>query len=399
MKKTMVSLVAAAALTTGAFAADKGIDIVTTGQAVVYYQTQDTDAAGDKGFFNTDNSSANVGVQLDLAADLKNNFTFGAQLTYLGTAGIENTIVGSTRQTATGNVGSGADILHSTTDQIMLTKIFVAKKIDNTTLKIGRQELPKSLSPLAYSESWNVFKNTFDGIVAVNTDLPQTTVVAAFVGNSTGHDLGTVAPLMGNALNDGAYMLTAQNTSLPMTTLTGSYYRVLHLADAFWIDAKVADKSLPMGLTLGAQYGNIDPDAANDTTAYGIKASIKATDAVTLCAAYTSVDDSGVVTVTNLGTGVKSPLYTQMVANQNHIAAIDNDTWMLKGSYSLGDMGTVTAQYADTDDSANNNSDYSELDLIYTVTAGGVDYLAGYVMTEHGNADTDIIRLWARYNF
>jgi len=39
MKKTLVSLAAVAALTTGAMAADKGIDIVTTGQAVVYYQT------------------------------------------------------------------------------------------------------------------------------------------------------------------------------------------------------------------------------------------------------------------------------------------------------------------------------------------------------------------------
>ena len=143
MKKTIVSLAAAAALTTGAFAADKGIDIVTTGQAVAYYQTSKTDAANGGSLLSSDNSSANVGIQLNLAADLKNNFSFGSQLTYLGTAGLERTVVDGTRQGAIVLGGSTED---TTTNDISLTKIFVAKKIANTTVKLGRQELPKSLS-------------------------------------------------------------------------------------------------------------------------------------------------------------------------------------------------------------------------------------------------------------
>jgi len=395
MKKTMVSLAAVAALTTGAMAADKGIDIVTTGQAVVYYQTVDKDVANDKGFFDQANSSANVGVQLNLNADLKNNFTFGSQLTYLGTAGLENNLVGNTRQVnaSTNTSGSGLDIANYTTDQIMLTKIFVAKKIANTTIKIGRQELPKSLSPLAFTEGWNVFKNTFDAILAVNTDIPNTTLVAAYVGNTSGHDLSTVSTL-------DSYMLTAQTKLIPMTTLTGSYYRVVHAADAYWMDAKIAGKDLPMGISLGLQYGNIDPDfsGAKDTTAYGLKASIKPMSALTLCAAYSDVDD-GAVAIKNVGTGVKTPLYTQMIANQNSISS-DADTYMLKAVYSLGDMGKIIAQYADADDNSAANNDLTEIDAIYKVKAGGVNYLAAYVMKDYDNAvDVDIFRVWARYNF
>jgi len=408
MKKIIVSLAAVAALTTGAMAADKGIDIVTTGQAVVYYQTSDTDNAANSSLFNQDQSSANVGVQLNLNADLKNNFTFGSQLTYLGTAGLENNLVANTRQIgavdANGNftTGSGLDIANKTTDQIMLTKIFVAKKIANTTVKIGRQELPKSLSPLAYTEGWNVFKNTFDAILAVNTDLPNTTLVGAYVGNTTGHDLSSTTTIGNGLANGGAYMLTAQNTSLPMTTVTASYYRLTHMADALWANIAVADKSLPMGLKVGIQLGSIDADAADakTTDAFGIKASIKPMPALTVCAAYTDVND-GAVPITNVGTAKKSPLYTQMVANQSDIA-IDASTYMLKAAYSLGDMGTVIAQYADTDDNAAADQDYAELDLIYTATFGGVKYLAAYVMQNEKAAntnDTDIVRVWARYNF
>jgi hypothetical protein len=442
MKKTMVSLAAVAALTTGAMAADKGIDIVTTGQAVVYYQTVDKDVKDDKGFFDDSNSKANVGVQLNLNADLKNNFTFGSQLTYIGTAGLEKNLVDA--KSATGGVmqSGGTTIQGSTTDDIALTKIFVAKKVANTTVKIGRQELPKSLSPLAFSEGWNVYKNTFDAILAVNTDIPNTTLVGAYVSGGTAQTLGNTSDLSATvngvfaaqlsittaAVTKGAYMLTAQTTVIPMTTFTASYYTLHDAAatetTAIWLDAKIADKSLPMGLTIGAQYGNLDIDIDNtkDTTAYGLKVSAKPMPALTLCAAYTSVDD-GVVAVVNTGTGVKTPLYTQMIANQNAISS-DADTYMVKAAYTLGDMGTFGIAYSDTSagDYNRNNSfsdenkdgiidkaiqnDYNEFDFTYKVKAGGVSYLAAYVMTDYDNDsalssthDTDIIRFWARYNF
>jgi hypothetical protein len=442
MKKTMVSLAAASLIVTSAMAADKGIDIVTTGQAVIYYETQASNATGDKDLFDETNSQANVGVQLNLDADLKNNFTFGSQLTYLGTAGLEKNVVGNTKQVSNTTNPNGSGLQATTTDQIMMTKIFVAKKIANSTVKIGRQELPKSLSPLAYTEGWNVFKNTFDAILAVNTDIPDTTLVGAYVSGGTGMDLSSTGNLVAKvdaggttAVTGTAYMLTVQNKSIPMTTLTATYYDLGKITStlvagqdigmtAGWIDAKIAGKDLPMGLKIGLQAGKLMPDSfvgaeLADTTALGAMVSLAPIDALTLSLAYTSVDgdDNKInVAVKNTGTGIKSPVFTQMIYNQDAIS-LDADTYMVKAAYNTGDYGTIIAQYAGTTAGNSNlmnatatsadRNDYGEFDLIYKVKAGGVQYFAAFINRATskknglgGNADNDNkIRLWGRYNF
>jgi hypothetical protein len=241
-------------------------------------------------------------------------------------------------------------------DDIYLSQLFIAKKIGNTTIKLGRQELPQSLSPFAYSEGWNVFKNTFDAAIFVNSDIPDTTVVGAYVaqgnGNGFGHDMSSFTDLQVNShaitgntpdayATGTAYMLTVQNKSIPMTTVTASYYDVAQIdttstgtgnldgANYLWGDVAVADKSLPMGLKVGVQGGKIttETSALDDTSAWGVKVGLAPIENLTLCVAYTTVDD-GQVQVRNTG-GVKTPLYTQLIANQGYIG-IDNNTYMLK---------------------------------------------------------------------
>jgi hypothetical protein len=471
MKKTLISLAAASLVASSAFAADKGIDIDVGGQAVLYYETHDSNTPATEGMFDNSNSTAAGGVQLDLGADLGNNFTFGSQISVINSLGLENSSVAALKQT-TNTTGL-------TTDELALTKIFVAKKIGNTTLKLGRQELPKSLSPLAYSEGWNVFKNTFDAIVAINSDIPKTTLVGAYVGNATGMGLGNTADI-GAVTNAGtlavtktAYMITAQTTAIPMTTLTGSYYSLSGIgsspvvaanttfslntstgaivgnaasngvkgihADAYWVDAQIKPMDI---LTIGLQGGQISPDSMltnqigglitmlDDTNAYGVKVNVKPIPALSLTGIYTSVDgndNAASVAVKNTGTGIKSPLYSQMMYNQNMISQ-DADTYVVKAAYSMGDMGTVGIAYGMTEMGQNNTAanpavwgqktDYNELDITYKVKAGGVQYFAiaairdidaGGVMNSTvgnvtatpfvgGDKDT-VLRFWARYNF
>lgn len=464
MKKTLLSLAAASLIVTSAVAADKGIDIVTTGQAVLYYETKadngytTTDNAGvthrnsSDSLFDQNTAAASYGIQLNLDADLKNGFTFGSQLSYLGTAGLEKNLVSNTRQSTT-TVGAMSNI----SDEIALTKIFIAKKIANTTVKVGRQELPKSLSPLAFSEGWNVFKNTFEAALLVNSDIPDTLVVAAYVGQGNGSsgtnfstfgNLKTKVNIPGTGVNDAsvagtAYMLTIQNKSIPMTAITASYYDLAKVgenlsattpassigATALWLDVAVADKSLPLGLKVGLQAGSIMPDstfsntivgqvAMADTNAYGVKVGLAPIEALTLCAAYTSVDGDDQktnVAVKNTGTGVKTPLFTQMIYNQDAIS-LDANTFMLKAAYNTGNYGTIIAQGAMTTAGKSNQmnrtintvlteTDYTDLELVYKVKAGGVDFMAAYVSRSWSEKDTqnvdseDAIRLVARYNF
>jgi hypothetical protein len=488
MKKIILSAaVAAMAFSTSAVAADNGIDIKVGGQAAIYYETHDANGDTKTSMFNKEDSAANVGIQLDLGADLGNNFTFGSQLTYLGTAGLEKNMVAAVKQTA------GTTVQGSTTDDFALTQIYLAKQIGNTTVKLGRQELPMSLSPLAFSEGWNVYKNTFDAIVAINTDIPKTTLVGAYVSGGTGMGLGSTDNLSASAnipagalagnytseVDGTAYMITASTTAIPMATVTASYYRLAKVlndiaagsttaglvtttnsvhtegigADAFWLDVKIADKSLPMGMNIGLQAGQIKPDSKakdaeltssvatttagtntvttvntvtalgdlelDDTTVYGAKISLKPIDALTVCLAYTDVDgddDKINVAVKNTGTGIKTPLFTQMIYNQDAIA-LDAKTIMGKISYNMGDMGSISAVYGSTNAGESNmmgaDADYKELDLIYKVKAGGVQYFAAFInrkideggsMNGTAGAADDVtkdnrVRVWARYNF
>jgi len=335
VKITKLSLAAitAVAMTTGAMAE---VDLKTTGQAVVYYQTVEN--GGDSDLFNQDNSRANVGLQLNVNGDLGNGFGLGLQGTALGTAGLEKNLVSNVMQQANGLNG------------VALTKAYLTKKVGNTLIKAGRQELPKSLSPFAFSESWTVFKNTFDAVLAINSDIQDTTLVGAYVSTSNGHGsfgygnkagLSDFTDMAGGGATKGAFMLTAANKSLANIPITASYYSLPSTdLDVVWADVK-ANQLGPVNVAL--QGGSILNGATggNDTTAYGVKVTGKASN-VDLSLAYSSVDD-GDVPVQNVGTGVKTPLYTQMILNQGHIAK-DADTVVLGASMPLA-SGKLIAKY------------------------------------------------------
>lgn len=423
MKKMVkMSLVAASLVATAAMAADSGIDIQTSGQAVVYYNTAANNGATDQDLFganDNDHTRANFGIQLNLNADLKNDFTFGSTINYLGTLGLEKNLVNNTMQ----DTGKELDD-NNIADDIYLSQLYIAKKVGNTTVKLGRQELPQSLSPLAYSEGWNVFKNTFDAALVVNTDIPDTTLVGAYVsatnGNGYGNDMASFDNLSVNnssfpenidnsiSVDGEAYMLTAQNKSIPMATVTATYYTMNDVlvatnegADALWGDIAIADKELPV--TIGLQGGSIMPEAnaLEDTVAFGAKVGMKPVDALSVCLAFSTVDD-GSVEIRNLG-GVKSPLYTQMIGNQDAIVW-DNSTYMLKAAYNTGEYGTLIAQGTFSDDGSTAERDLTDIELVYKAKVSGFDLMAAYIYQswseeKSGVDQQDMVRVVARYNF
>ncbi len=385
MTKIKLSLIAISLLSMGTMA-QADVDLKTTGQVALYYQTQDN--SGDADLFDKGaNSRANAGLQLNVNGDLGNDFGLGLQGTMLGTLGLENNTVGASMQTAQTNDLNGAS----------LTKAYITKKIANTTLKLGRQELPKNLSPLAFSEGWNVFKNTFDAALAINTDIPDTTVVGAYVANGNGALVKSPGLVDLGAYNkigkSGAYMLTVANKSNTAIKPTVSYYQLPNTGvSAVWADAQI-DAGLPVKFAL--QGGQLMTDA-EDTSSYGLKASGKAGIA-DLTLAYTNVGDGGNA-IQNVGTGVKTPLYTQMILNQGAIKR-DNDTVMLKAVAPVG-PGKLIAQYATTKDNSDAESDYNELDVIYKFKALGTNMLAAYVMQDiDGKDKNNVLRVWTRYNF
>jgi hypothetical protein len=318
-------------------------------------------------------------------------------------------------QTTNGTVAE-----NNVADDIYLSKLYIAKQLGNTTLKLGRQELPKSLSPFAFSEGWNVFKNTFDAIVAVNTDIPNTTLVGAYVakGNHNGfgnnmssfNDLSVnnnaITGTPGVSADGSAYMLTVANKSIPMTAITASYYNLNQVAgelnaEVFWGDVTLASKDLPLGLKVGVQGGKILPEKLKNTNAYGAKIGLAPVKGLSVCAAYSFVDN-GAVHVQNTG-GVKTPLYTQLIANQGAIKS-DNTTYMLKAAYNAGDFGKIILQGSKSEDHATQRH-LTDAELVYKVKLSGINFLAAYINQHWSKKNAgavngqDIVRVVARYNF
>ncbi|SFV64026.1 hypothetical protein MNB_SV-12-1039 [hydrothermal vent metagenome] len=409
MKITNLSLAAIAVIGMMSVAS-ADVDMKIGGQAVVYYQTVEN--GGDSDYFDKGSSTANSGLQLNANGDLGNGFGLGLQGTALSTWGLENNLVGDYDTKADGSFNNpgvmqsglrnNGDTANAS-DYFAITKAYLTKKLGKTTLKMGRQELPKSLSPLAFSEGWNVYKNTFDAVVAINSDIPDTTVVGAYVSRSNKHgDLGTFNNLTTNAapVNKGAYMITVANKSIKQAPVTLTYYDLelsggLEAASAIWGDVQV-DAGLPV--KFGLQGGSIMPENnLDDTKAVGAKVTGKA-GPVALKLAYSKVNN-GTVSLQNVGTGVKTPLYTQMVANQGAISR-NADTVVLQAKTPVG-PGTLIAQYDMTQTSSGPDNDFSELDVLYKFKALGTTMLAAYV-TKDSDAMKDpvnIVRFWTRYNF
>jgi len=362
-----------------------------SGQAVVYYQTKDS-VTND--LFDQAASKANVGLQLRAVnKDLFSGIGAGVELTGLGTLGLEEDVVSGTMQKADGELNGAA-----------FTQAYLTYGTGNTSIKIGRQELPKALSPFAFSESWNVFKTGFEAVLVVNTDMTDTTLVGAYVNKSNSHgDLQDFRHMTaaGGAAEacDGVYMLTAQNKSVENLTLTGSWYyapnMVLEADDVhvLWADGKYKAGDYSVAL----QGGTIitDTTGVEDTTAFGAKIGGNFGD-FDASVAYSSVDD-GTAAIENVGTNNKTPLYTQMIANQSKIKT-DADTVVGRIGVKALD-GKFGLAYGYTDYMG---VDYSELDLTFKTKVGdNTTLFAGYIYQDDDAAadSTNTLRFWAKYNF
>ena len=406
------------------------------GQGVLYYQT--IDAWGNKDLFDSGNSKAAAGVQLRAVnKDIFAGIGAGVEMSGISDLYLYDDVVSGLVQNAGNTFDPSSD--NTLNSSAAFTQAYLTYGFGNTNIKVGRQLLPKALSPFAFSEGWNVFKNSFEAALVVNTDITDTTLVGAYVWRSNPtlgnlNDFADISAVGGAAVaEDGVWMLTAQNKSIDKLTLTGTWYiapeMVLGLDDVnvLWGDAKYGFGEDMYGLVLGVQGGTVMLDTAGleDTTAWGAKIGGNF-DLFDASIAYSSVDD-GTANIENLGTNVKTPLYTQMIFNQNTIKR-DSDTVVVRaGVKALGGKFGVAYAYSDLGATAlpavaglaGGEGEYSELDVTYkvkvwndstTLFAGWVyqddDRMDGLVIT---NPDTgaetiydgtqNMIRLWGRYNF
>ncbi|MGD9655386.1 MAG: OprD family outer membrane porin [Sulfuricurvum sp.] len=412
MKLVKMSLAAAVLLGASAFAID---NVKVSGDAKLYYMTND---AGDSDLFDKDSSAADTALRLSVTGDLTKNVSFGVTGYAVSTLGLENNLVSNTWTGAHGlQTGTGNPFLNSelggvqVDDQAWIGEMWVAGTMGKTTAKLGRMELD---TPLAFSEKWSIVPNTFDAAVLINQDIPDTTLVGAWVGKGNGVNAIGVATSGAAAINnstligdnvvglgadfntflsDGAYAVAIVNNSFKPLTAQAWYYNVQNVADAYWLQADI-NCQLVKGLTIGAQYADISTkgllDGAGDSSAYAFKLGYAGVENLSVSAAYSKADDEGTLKVANVATnnlgGAQSKLYTEAWWNYGYVGAPDAEAWNLTAEYDIKDVVKVGAYYTNVTDAFSYNSldkvDMQEITLSATKSFGPLDASLVYISTD-----------------
>ena len=441
MKLAKMSLVAALALTANMYAID---NVKVNGDVKVYYGTADSDVTNAPDIFSQDASYADAALHLGLTADLSEGVSAGISVTAVSTLGLENNLVNNTWSNSHGISGStGASFPNQGAgglqldDAMWIDEAWIAGTAFDTTAKLGRQALD---TPLAFTETWGIDTNTFEAAVLINQSIPDTTIVATYIGKSNG-SADDESPLNLNAVpsstpalggtsaaagyvaldgkfntfgTNGVYAAGIINNSFKPLTVQAWYYDLQSLAKAYWLQADIKC-SLVKGLLIGAQYANkeLDSQSSDDTSMYSVMLGYEMKDVVTVKAAYSSVDDDGVLDMTNTATGGQSKMYTEMWWSYGFVSAVGAD------SYSVTAEGTVGPEvdlllgyyYADIDAKTGFGTqakqDISEIAFTATKSFGPLDTTLALIYddvdlddnTVDEDSKTTSLQVYLTYNF
>ena len=393
MKFTKLSLIAAVAAST-AFAggdiapvepapaaAPVSTESTITGEARLWYQTMDRGANLD--LFSKDGSAADAALRLDYSRTvLDGAVKLNAGIQMLSTLGLENELISDTF------VGHGP----AAVSDAVWADIFNAEiSLGNTAVVVGRQAID---TPFLYTETWNIARNTFDGVVVANSDIQDTTLVGAWVGRGNGTP-GYTVMADNTSLNGGmnafsgdnpAYAFGAVTKLIPNTTAQAWYYKIPGVADAYWLQA---DANIE-GVQLGAQYaGTITNTSAipEDTSAWAVKLGY-GMENLNVWGAYSVRDDANGIDISNIATGhtmgSQSKLYTEAYWAYGYVGARDAQTYAIGGDYNFG-FATVKAQY--TDMTSDFVSDMNEFYIGTGIDLGPVDAELAYTSTALNGGD------------
>lgn len=434
MKLVKMSLAAAVLLGASAFAID---NIKVDGDAKLYYGTSNaakngshgtiapaTAGGSQSGLFSKNNSAGDTAVRIGVTGDLMKGVSFGVTGYAVSSLGLENNLVSNTWTGAHGVTGNGSSATAQVDTMAWVGEMWMAATLGKTTAKLGRMELD---TPLAYSEKWSVVPNTFEAAVLINQDIPDTTLVGAWVGKGNGQNtLRTAVTGLGinntNVIgidgiigyganqntfgNDGAYAAAAVNNSFKPLTAQAWYYDVVNVANAYWLQADL-DCQLLKGVKAGAQYANMSPKGElkrivntlpvsdiKDSSAYAFKLGYEGVQNLKVSAAYSKADKDGTLKIANVATNnlsaAQSKLYTEAYWNYGYVGAPDARTYALAAEYNAG-FATFGAQYTDvsigttstlTQTLGKSNVKMKEAALTATKSFGPLDATLAYFSTK-----------------
>jgi imipenem/basic amino acid-specific outer membrane pore len=394
MKLAKLSLAAlvVAGLASSSFAADTLADAFKNGKASgelrAWYFDRDTGDAvvsAKKGAADIINTGMVLGYVTDSLYGFKMGATFQASGSPFADADAKKVFVSDMW-------GSGA----------VLSEAYLQYGVKNTNVKVGRQFIT---TPLISGSGSRMIKQSFQGALITNTDIPGTTIAAGYVDkwqNRT-NDKGDVAEFVEVGKNhDGAYTFLAINKSIPGLTVTGQWAQVTDIADVYYAELAYAGKMSDFSYGVAGQYISTDYDAAGDDgSLYGIKASF-GMGAFNAYVAYAEVKDDADVSV-SAKVGGADPIYTAQVIGSGEYTA-GSKGYAVDANYEVVKGAKVGARYSDISVEAA-NKDYSIVDIYANYAFDGA--LKGFGVElqyedksgDSGVLDSNELRFRANYKF
>ena len=420
-----MSLLAATLIASSAFAID---NIKASGDAKLYYSTSDD---ADNSLFNKNGAAGQAAASLSISADLTEGISAGSKITALSTLGLEGQLVNNVWEAPSG-----------LTDSFIVNELWLAGTIGKTTGKIGRMPLD---TPLVFTETWSITENTFEAAVLINQDIPDTTLVGAYVGGSNAQAFGGSGAGIGGVISTsangstfsqfykGAYAAGAVNNSWAPLTAQAWYYGATSTVNAYWLQA---DLALDFGLLLGAEFTGLDikegalADATatppfaglNDSsnTAWAVMAGYEMKDSFKISVAYSQTGedkDNSVGAGMNLAGSGQSKLYTSAWWNSQIVATVDtsaiNFTATTPEELTYVGLGLYVTQVTvgENGTGADKNADLLEVTLEASKSFGPLDTSLVYILTDQegvnlstaGDATTgqsfNTVQAYLTYNF
>ncbi len=409
MKYTKMSLVAALLVGSSAFAID---NVKVSGDAKLFYATEEggmSVTGTSDSIFNKDASAGQVAASLSLTADLTKGISFGGKVTALSTLGLEGQLVNNVWEATNG-----------VTDSYIVNDLWLATTVGKTTVKLGRMELD---TPLVFTEKWSIVENTFEAAVVINTDLPNTTLVGAYVGGTNSQAVGGTGAGYAGVVNatanestfsqfyDGAFAVGVINNSWEPLTAQAWYYDAqsketvaagtdLRGVEAFWLQGDVSMD----GILAGVQYTSLKlqltagaADIDVDTSAFAVMVGYEMKDMFTAKLSYSGVAEDHSAGFNLAGSG-KSKLYTEAWWNYGTVTAADTTAINLTVEAPIKDIVDL-GFYATMADNEVDAGDMTEVTVTASRSFGPLDTSAALIYADKNDNQSGALQAYLTYNF
>ncbi len=414
MKLAKLSLAAmvVAGLATSSFAADTLADAFAkgkvSGELKAWYFDRDIEGGADADIINT-------GLTLGYVTDTLYGFYMGAtfQSSFAPWADKDAKSMFVTDEWASGAV---------------LSEAYLGYKMKNTNVKIGRQFIS---TPLVNGSGSRFIKESFQGATIVNTDLPNTTLIAGYVnkfqgrtsrvgsfeeGDAPDFEKGAVFSGAGWQYFNDAYTVAVINQSIKGLTLTGQYAFIGDVADVddvnvYHIEANYVIPVSSFKLGLDAVYRASDTDINGlEGNYFGGRISVKELGGFGASFAMAKTDKHDNL-VAGMGNGADN-LYTGTIIRGGTMTyAYDTESYLFEASYDFSKVGVqglkLLGQYAYAEqDRSPNDVEYTtyHIGASYDVAALkglslGIQYETQNIEVGSADRDIDEVRFRANYKF